>query len=113
MSRSNAMPGEYGPTGRGRRSVRTGECEDIVASALFVSFPASPARSARPFAPGTGVQLGARQPRVLEGEQIVTRRHARSAIAHDAIGGMVADRPANLRAQLFRRSKRAAVVEVR
>src|SRR5947208_1104964 len=27
MRRSNAMPGEYGPTALGRRSVRTGVCE--------------------------------------------------------------------------------------
>src|SRR5205823_11720867 len=77
-SRSNPIPGEYGPTGGGRFAARTGVC-DISASLH------RPRRVGRPLAPRSDVQLRAAQAGVLEREQIVARGDAGSAVADDAI----------------------------
>src|SRR5260221_14556428 len=66
-----------------------------------------------PFTPRARVQLRALHSRMLHREQIVARRHPRSAIADDPIGWSVADRRAQLRAQRLGRSHQPRLVEIR
>ena len=65
-----------------------------------------------PLRPRAGVQLRAREAGVLEGEQVVAGGDSRSAVADDVIGGDVADRGADLRAQFFRRPEQSLLVQV-
>src|SRR5439155_18655438 len=70
-------------------------------------------RIGRPFAPRSRVQLRAADARMFEREQVVACRHARSAVTHDTTGRHVAETRAQVRAQIFRRSKQTALVDVR
>src|ERR1044071_4316776 len=110
ISRSNAMPGEYGPTGRGRRSLRTGECAG--ASIVSLTFSDRSIGIARPLAPRTGIEPRARDPGMLEREQVVARGHARSAVADDAVRRHVADGGTQMRAEIFGRPERSVVADI-
>src|SRR5262245_47309144 len=100
------MPGEYGPTARGRFAARTGLC-DMSRSSFYRSVLVG-----APLAPRSRIELGAREAGVLEREQIVTRRDAGSAVANDVLDRRAADRREQTTAELLRRPERAALVHV-